>query len=366
MNNHTGTHILNFALREVLGDVDQKGSLVAPDRLRFDFTAKTALSIAQVKKIEEICVQVVQRNESVYAQDASLALARQVKGLRAVFEETYPDPVRIVSIGVPVEALLADPDCDAGNRTSVEFCGGTHLHAVGHIGDFVITTEEAIAKGIRRIVALTGDEAKRANLVAADYAASVKQLEEYLALSETKTNRDMQKRFLKYLNDLTEKIGKAIIAVWRKDELRAQLAKFKKHLNDLDRNYKQLLEQKVLEEAKQLSEKNANEVVIVHQFDDDVGNKTLDLVAKQMKHSAVMVFSVHPESGKVLCLAAVAKDAAMLLKASEWVKDVCTLIGGKGGGRDTSAQASGDSPSQLEAALKRSKDFALTKLKSYS
>ena len=163
MNNHTGTHVLNFALRQTLGaEADQRGSLVAPDKLRFDFTAAKAMNSAQVKKAEEIANELIQKNEEVYAKETPLALAKAIQGLRAVFDETYPDPVRVVSIGVPVDTLTSDPTGPAGTRTSIEFCGGTHLRRAGHIGPFIISSEEAIAKGIRRVVALTGPEAVKA------------------------------------------------------------------------------------------------------------------------------------------------------------------------------------------------------------
>uniref|UniRef100_A0A671SCZ4 Alanine--tRNA ligase n=1 Tax=Sinocyclocheilus anshuiensis TaxID=1608454 RepID=A0A671SCZ4_9TELE len=159
MSNHTATHILNFALRSVLGEADQRGSLVAPDRLRFDFTAKGAMSTDEVRRTEEIASTVIR--DPVYALDSPLAAAKAIQGLRAVFDETYPDPVRVVSIGVPVEELLADPNSPAGSLTSIEFCGGTHLQNSGHAAPFVIVSEEAIAKGIRRIVAVTGAEAQK-------------------------------------------------------------------------------------------------------------------------------------------------------------------------------------------------------------
>lgn len=143
MKNHTGTHILNFGLRQVLGEADQKGSLVAPERLRFDFTAKGALSVSDVAKTQEIAQVallfltiiiiimglslegLIDRGLAVHAADAPLASAKAVAGLRAVFEETYPDPVRVVSIGPKVQDLLADPAGPAASQTSVEFCGGT-------------------------------------------------------------------------------------------------------------------------------------------------------------------------------------------------------------------------------------------------
>ena len=105
MNNHTGTHVLNYALRKVLAaEADQKGSLVAPDRMRFDFTAKQALTVEQVKAVEVAANDLIAKNEEVFAKEAPLAVAKTIQGLRAVFDETYPDPVRVVSIGVPVES----------------------------------------------------------------------------------------------------------------------------------------------------------------------------------------------------------------------------------------------------------------------
>uniref|UniRef100_A0A671VCU9 alanine--tRNA ligase n=1 Tax=Sparus aurata TaxID=8175 RepID=A0A671VCU9_SPAAU len=118
MSNHTATHILNFALRGVLGEADQRGSLVAADRLRFDFTAKGALSTGEVRAFSpKLCSL-----QTVYAMEAPLAQAKAIQGLRAVFDETYPDPVRVVSIGIPVEELVKDPDSAAGSLTSIEFC----------------------------------------------------------------------------------------------------------------------------------------------------------------------------------------------------------------------------------------------------
>ena len=162
MKNHTGTHILNYALRAILGDtVDQKGSLVAPDRLRFDFSAKGALTLDQLKQTELICNQLIDKNLKVYAKESSLADAKRIDGLRAVFDETYPDPVRVVSIGVSVDDLLSQKSHADGREYSVEFCGGTHLKTSKHVDRLVLVTEEAIAKGIRRIVAVTGPEAEK-------------------------------------------------------------------------------------------------------------------------------------------------------------------------------------------------------------
>ncbi|KAK2548129.1 Alanine--tRNA ligase, partial [Acropora cervicornis] len=123
MNNHTATHVLNFSLRRELGEADQRGSLVAPDRLRFDFTAKGAMTTEQIKNTELTSQDIVSKNMAVFAKEVPLALGKNIQGLRAIFEEVYPDPVRVVSIGSPFEDLQEDPQ--AGYKYSVEFCGGT-------------------------------------------------------------------------------------------------------------------------------------------------------------------------------------------------------------------------------------------------
>lgn len=177
-NNHTGTHILNFALREVLGDeIYQKGSLVASEKLRFDFSHKAALSDDQLDKIESIANKYIRQNSAVYALDVPLVQAREIEGVRAVFGETYPDPVRVVSVGIPVETLLEDAKKPEWKSVSVEFCGGTHVGKTGEIQDLVIVEEGGIAKGIRRIVAFTGEKAHEVQLLAKQISDQVSALE---------------------------------------------------------------------------------------------------------------------------------------------------------------------------------------------
>lgn len=125
-NNHTGTHILNFALREVLGDhIDQKGSLVAPTKLRFDFSHNKSIAVDDLSKIEDICNDWIKKAATVYAEEMPLAEAHKIPGLRAVFGEAYPDPVRVVSIGYPLEEIKKNIDDTKWRTTSIEFCGGT-------------------------------------------------------------------------------------------------------------------------------------------------------------------------------------------------------------------------------------------------
>lgn len=177
-NNHTGTHILNFALREVLGDdINQRGSLVAPEKLRFDFSHLRAVTPTEVEKIEEICTAYIRQNCQVYSKEVSLKTAEQINGLRAVFGESYPDPVRVVSVGVEVDELLQDVKNEAWKKVSIEFCGGTHVKTTEEIKELVILEESGIAKGIRRIIAVTGTDAEAVQRLATQFEARIARLE---------------------------------------------------------------------------------------------------------------------------------------------------------------------------------------------
>ena len=168
--NHTCTHSLNYALRQVLADgvndgkvkIDQRGSLNSPELLRFDFTYSKALTADQLEAVETIVAEDVRRNLKVHIEESPLPAAKKINTLRAVFGETYPDPVRVVSIGVPVGKLLADPENPEWMKYSVEFCGGTHVESLGVATAFVVSKEEAISKGVRRIYGLTGLRAEQA------------------------------------------------------------------------------------------------------------------------------------------------------------------------------------------------------------
>ncbi|KAL7978878.1 hypothetical protein Chor_013367, partial [Crotalus horridus] len=305
MSNHTATHILNFALRSVLGEADQRGSLVAPDRLRFDFTAKGAMSTQEIKKAEEIVNGMIQEAKIVYAKDCPLAAAKAIQGLRAVFDETYPDPVRVVSIGIPVEDMLNDPSSAAGAVTSVEFCGGTHLQNSNHAGHFAIVSEEAIAKGIRRIVAVTGAEAQKALRKADGLNKQLADLETKVKI-QTTPNKEVQRE----IADLGE----------------------------------------VLDKMKQLIEAYPNQPLFFpglpsnassqHTLSLQALNESLKLLKTLSPETAAMLFSVDNEAGKITCLCQVPQ----------------------GGGKDLSAQATGKNTDCLEEALQVATEFAKLKL----
>ncbi len=174
--NHTVTHLANWALREVLGDgVQQKGSLVDAEKLRFDFTHGKALSDEELSRVEALVNEKIAACLPVYTELVPQLDAMKIAGLRAVFGEKYPPVVRVVSIGAPVRDLLADPANTRWRQFSVEFCGGTHLVGSGDASQFALVTEESVSKGIRRIVGLTGKAAAVADGAAQRAAASIEQ-----------------------------------------------------------------------------------------------------------------------------------------------------------------------------------------------
>ncbi|XP_041975973.1 alanine--tRNA ligase, cytoplasmic [Aricia agestis] len=363
MNNHTGTHILNNVLRKVLGnDSDQRGSLVVPDRLRFDFTNKGPMTTKQIKETEDQIKTIINDNKKVFAKHTSLSDAKKIKGLRAMFDEQYPDPVRVVSVGVPVEELENNPEGPLGFDTSVEFCGGSHLHQTGHIGEYVIVSEEGIAKGIRRIVAVTGPEAMKAI-----NKMSILENEVNNIANIIKDQGDNQKEIVKKIVELTNDVSHAQISYWKKEELRNMLKNFKKELDDKERAAKALTINLVIEKAKELCLEQKSSEVIVSELKAFNNTKALDGALKQVKqhspNSAALFFSVDDDSNKIFCLAAVPKSLVERgLTASDWVQSVVHLMGGKGGGKSESAQASGNNPKCLEEAIKTARDFALSKL----
>ncbi|GAV04904.1 hypothetical protein RvY_15107 [Ramazzottius varieornatus] len=368
MNNHTGTHILNFALREVLSQsADQRGSLVAPDRLRFDFAFGSGMKVDEVKKTEAIVQDLISKNEEVFAQYASLGEAKRIKGLRAIFDETYPDPVRIVSVGKPVEELLEQPENGEGYRHSVEFCGGTHLIRSGHIGDFVIVTEEAIAKGIRRIVALTGPEAKTALGRSDRYKEKVERIKNSVVGDSSGAQ---QKVITKELNDLFEEINQAVMAVWQKDRLRNELTALKKELDNKDKERKAAKVLAVNEKMKEMVASGDGRKVFVALVDVGSNSKALDAVVKVMRgvpggeDAAIMLFSVDDDEGKCCVLSSVTdslvKDKGF--KAIEWVLQVSGVINGKGGGKELNAQAVGSNVGKVNEAVELARKFAEMKL----
>lgn len=324
------------------------------------------MTVAQVKEAERIAREMISKNENVYAKDSPLSIAKAIKGLRAVFDETYPDPVRIVSIGVPVDELLNDPSSPAGLGTSIEFCGGTHLQRSGHIGDFVITSEEAIAKGIRRIVCVTGPEATRSINKLAELEKNANELRVYIENNKSQFAK-LSKNMTKKIIDLQQEVSASDISYWKKDELRCSLNNLKKLIDDHERSIKATQANEVVNAAKQMATDQNGSKFIVASLNAGSNAKALDSALKAVRtispSTAAMFFSVDTDNHKILCLSSVPKEVVDKgLKANEWINNIVQLMQGKGGGKLESAQATGSNITALDEAIELSKQFAQLKL----
>eukprot|EP00049_Salpingoeca_infusionum_P002328 m.55710 g.55710 ORF g.55710 m.55710 type:complete len:978 (+) comp11511_c0_seq1:321-3254(+) len=343
MSNHTATHVLNFGLRQVLGAADQKGSLVESDRLRFDFTAKKALTPQQVADVEVNVKDVIAAGLPVYDKLAPLQQARDVNGLRAMFGETYPDPVRVISVGAEIEGVLADPAGDAAINYSLEFCGGTHVKNSADIGAFAILSEEAVAKGIRRIVAVTGQEAKKAFAIADEF--------------EQRVHDDLK---VKEVAALEQEVGATSMPAVRKEALRSKLKALSKKHADIAKALRKERAANAKARAQELIESAAGPVVIEVL---DVGanpkaiGEALRMLKAELPETAFLFFGV--EEGSVCYNAQVPKSmVAAGFKAGDWIKAVNEQTGGRGGGKDLVAQGASQDEGVVDAAMAAAKEYA--------
>ncbi|PLN80354.1 putative alanyl-tRNA synthetase [Aspergillus taichungensis] len=295
-NNHTGTHILNFALREVLGEgIEQKGSLVAPEKLRFDFSYKAAVTDAELEKIESISTDYIRQNCAVYSQEVSLAVAREIAGVRAVFGETYPDPVRVVSVGVELEEILKNVNDPRWKEVSIEFCGGTHVQKTGDIKDLVIIEEAGIAKGIRRMIAVTGEDAHEVQRLAKDFEQRLNRLE---SMSPGPEKEQEAKQVQVELSRLT-------ISAVHKSKLRERFAAINKQILDGQKAQQKLDSKRALEtvtsyfQAPENVEKSWLVTELPISANSKVLSETLNYVKSKMQDKTVYILAADPNQGRV-------------------------------------------------------------------
>ncbi|MCF6437640.1 alanine--tRNA ligase [Pseudoalteromonas sp. MMG022] len=302
--NHTATHLVHEALRQVLGEhVAQKGSLVMPDRLRFDFSHFEGVSKAQLREVEDMVNAQIRSNFALNTELMNIDAAKE-KGAMALFGEKYDDEVRVVSIG----------------DYSIELCGGTHVNRAGDIGLFKIVSEGGIAAGVRRIEAVTGVEA--INYV----AEQEQQLSEIAALVK---------------GDMSNVLEKVASLLEKNKGLEKQISQ----LNDklASAAGASLLESAVDVNGIKLLVANVagTESKALRGMVDDLKNKM---------GSGVIALGV-ADGDKVSLIAGVTKDLVGQIKAGELVNHMAAQVGGKGGGRPDMAQAGGSEPQHLDAAL---------------
>ncbi len=306
-SNHTATHLLHSSLRRVLGEhVRQAGSLVLPERLRFDFTHFSPLSRQEIEAVENLVNQKIRDNLPVKTRITTLEEGLR-EGAIAIFEEKYGEKVRLVEV----------------KNFSKELCGGVHVHATGEIGLFKIVSESSIAAGMRRIEALTGEFALR----------HFQEAERLLADVETS------------------------LACSRADILR-HLDKLKGQLEQLERENKSLRQKlaQLQSRAGEATIRNIKGINVLAQRLDGASLEELRHLVDSLKQkigSGVVVLGTASD-GKVLLVVGVTKDLTHRLKADDLVRDIAPLIGGGGGGRPDFAQAGGKKPDQLDLALEKS------------
>lgn len=356
--NHTFTHVLNLALLKVLGDhVDQKGSIVLPDKLRFDFSNNGGVDVAQLGDIETMCRKAVEQGLPVYAMDVPLSEARHIAGLRAVFGEQYPDPVRVVSIGRPVEQLLAAPRDDSNRDYSVEFCGGTHLSNTKQARAFALISEEGIAKGIRRIVAVTADDAERAIAEGEQFAAEVAAAGKLEAAALEAAVASIRQR-----------LDAAVVPAVRKAQLRDELAALSRRVVEAAKAAaaanKELAVGVAVATAGQAVAAGKSHVVtrVEVGLDTKAVAEAWNAISAQYPELCALLISVDDEKQKALAYAGVPQSLTSKLKANEWVNTALKELGGKGGGKPTAAQGQGGNIAGVASALKVAEQFAAVKL----
>jgi alanyl-tRNA synthetase len=314
--NHSATHLLHAALRKVLGPhVVQKGSLVAPDRLRFDFSHAQALTAAELEAIERLVNAEIRNNAP--AAIRQLPYGEAVKaGAMALFGEKYGDVVRVLSFG----------------DFSTELCGGTHVRCTGDIGLFRITSEGGIAAGIRRIEAVTGEG----------------------ALDAVRSTDGMLKRVASLLRGAPAEV---------EDKVQQVLERQKKLERELTSLKSRLASGGGQDLAARAVQVNGTRVLAAKIEGADA--ETLREAVDQLKGklgSAVIVLATVTEDGKVSLVAGVTPDLVARVKAGELAGQVASQVGGRGGGRPDFAQAGGSDPSKLDAALESVPGLVAAKL----
>jgi alanyl-tRNA synthetase len=327
MRNHTATHLLNFALRKVLGEhVEQKGSLVDAEKTRFDFAHDKPLSPEQISEIEQIVNEQINRDRPVTPVVMPLSQAKQIPGVRAVFGEKYPDPVRVLLIG-PAKAE------DATIDDPIEFCGGTHLSRTSQAGLFKIVSQEAVGKGVRRVTAVTGRKAVEA----------IQKL--------SKVVGDLAGKF----NCSPDELPARVEAM--QEELKKLQAQMKKGLaGDLNTAI-----DKLLAEAPEVG----GAKVIIGELPggtmEQVRQQTDRLISKAGKCVIVLGWQ---EEGKAAFRAVVTSDLTKKVHAGNLIKEVVGVVGGRGGGKPDKAEAGGPQVEKLGDALTLARQRVMDALRS--
>ena len=314
VRNHSATHLMHKALRDVLGEhVQQKGSLVNHERTRFDFAHQGPINAADVARIEALVNAEVLANAATQARVMAIDAARDC-GAMMLFGEKYGDEVRVLDIG-----------------NSRELCGGTHVQRTGDIGLFKVVAQSGVAAGVRRIEAVTGEHALA-------YVQGLEQHVEQAAQALRAAPAELAQR----IGALQEQLRGL---ERERDALKGKLASSQGD---------ELVQQAQLVGGVQLL------VAALPGADAKALRETLDQLKQKLKSAAVLLVSV--QGDKVQLAAGVTPDAVGKLRAGEWVNHAAQAVGGKGGGKPDMAMAGGTEPQQVPQALEAARAWAQAKL----
>lgn len=312
--NHTATHLLHKALKDVLGDhVQQAGSLCTPDRLRFDFNHYEAMTDEELEKVEKAVNERIFMGTDVMTENMSIEKAKE-KGATALFGDKYGDEVRVVSIG----------------DYSMELCGGTHINNIGKIGIFKILSESGVAAGVRRIEAQTSYKA---------YIA-VSEMEKSLKTVSKNLKTDLAK-----VEERSEKVMEEIKDYQKEIEvLKAKVASFE--AGNLFNEIEEVNGVKVLIKA----------------FKDKEADSLREIVDKAKDKLGNCIVALGSDNGKAIFAVGVTKDLTGKIKAGDLVREAAKIAEGNGGGRPDFAQAGGKNGAKVEEALRTIKNILVEKL----
>ncbi|MEO1288379.1 MAG: DHHA1 domain-containing protein, partial [Chloroflexota bacterium] len=313
---HTGTHLLHAALRNVLGThVQQRGSLVAPDRLRFDFSHDEKVTDEQMSAIEREINDIILKNYPVANETKSLEKARS-EGAMALFGEKYGDTVRTVIID------------NGDNRYSYELCGGTHVNETAEIGAFIFTNEGSVSSGVRRVEALTGRE----------------------AILHIQNQMDL-------LHGIASRLGTTPNKAFNRIEsIETELKDTRKQVDELQRKLAKYSFDEMIENMESINGKQA----LIAQLDgipNDTMREMADWFRNKVKENGVLVLGSDID-GRPMLLVSVTDDLVKQgVKAGDLIRPVAQVVGGGGGGRPNMAQAGGKDSSKLPQALDKAREL---------
>lgn len=362
-SNHTMTHVLNFALKEVLivqpeketgnkssQSVDQKGSLVDESKLRFDFSWSGSLSPEQLAAIETICAESIEKGVPVDCYVAPLGDAEKIVSLRAVFGEKYPNPVRVVAVSnSPVTDMLANPQDLRWNGSSVEFCGGTHISNTKQAEEFVLLSEEGIAKGIRRIVGVTMAGAKEAIQLASIFEAK-------LQVASTQYGDELEA----HVKVLNHDLNTLQISAVKKAQFRDMLTNFTKQVHAYKKEIVAEMATEIVEKAVgEAAVCSGNKIVMRFDFGTDakIAKTIFTAYGKVVKDKALMLVSADTEEDKCFVVAYAPKGMDDI-DCKAWAMATIDGTDGKGGGKHDSSNFQVPGADKVESLVENARQYA--------